>query len=136
MKKFTLLYFTLYFWLGVSYSSEPVEDECATYSFLLNDFFEKLNAGSDEPNVPLGRFLMFKEAEEYFLNKIPRPVTVLNPTSKEGEIIPITENYCWYTSVSGIYAKKDNFEHVFELINGEWNYIETRAFIIFISAPE
>ena len=113
---------------------KPKEDECPLYGFSFNEFFEELSAGSEMPIAPIGRFVMLKEGEEYFLDKIPKPVKVMNYKTNKEEVLPITKDYCWYTSISGISAIKDGYMHSFELSNDEWKYVETSEFITLISS--
>lgn len=136
MRQFSIIIFLILLTLpSLTKSSSEVESkECSVYGFSLNEFFEEVSIGSEKPIAPIGKFKMLKEGEEYFLEKIPRPVKVMNYETNKEEILPITEDYCWYTSVFGISAQKNGYMHSFELSNGEWKYVETTRFITIISS--
>ena len=77
-------------------NSDADKQECPIYGFSLNEYFEEISVVSETPLIPTGNFVMLKQGEQFFLEKIPRPVKVKNYKTNEDEILPITNGYCWY----------------------------------------
>ena len=110
---------------------------CPIYTFGINEFFEKLGKGADRPIVPIGKFHMDEEGEKYLLSKIPQPLIFENPSTKEKIEIVVSDNYCWYTEISEVFAQKGDYRHIFKLKDGVLEYDQTSySYVSLVSIEE